>query len=329
MAQYPDEGAAVDAPRSLSMDDAAAAFDDIYDEAEEGDDEPELTADDEPEADEAEGEEEADDSEEETDEPQAPAIAPPASLNAEEKAAWAQLPPEAQQTLAAIETRRTAEVQSGLEKARNAQRESESAAASRIADAERQHAEQLMAVASAYAPQKPDLRLSETNPAAWIAQNARYEAANAQHQQLVQQVQALHQGAVKEQERIDAENMQRMWAEVKSEIPDPTTQEFRDLAPSLTPVALELGYPAELLGEATPVDIRAIKRAAAWKADADKYKALMARQMTTVRAAKKSAKPGAAQPVGSGQARASNNAFERFKRNPSSRSAAAAVFDEI
>lgn len=267
---------------------------------------------------------------EEEDEPE-PAIAPPASLTAEEKADWAQLPPEAQQKIVAIEARRTAEVQSGLEKARNAQRESESAAAGRIVEAERLHAEQLAAIAKAYAPQPPDPRLAETNPQAWIAQKARYDAAAAQHGEFMQQVTALHDAATKESERLQAESLQAQWKQVRDDLPEAAdATQWQTLMGKLTPLAIELGYPEELLADATPVDIRAIKRASEWKDKAAKYDALMSRKMAGVRQHKgKSAKPNAAQPAGSGKARASAKAIERFRSNPSSMAAAAAVFEDI
>lgn len=326
MAQYPDEGAAVDAPSSLTMDEAAAAFDDIFDDEPEGE-EPEGEPDESDPVDEGDEPEDADDdSEDDEDEPEAPAIAPPASLTAEEKAAWAQLPPEAQQTLSAIEARRTTEVQKGLETARNAQREAQTAAAGRIAEAERLHAEQLANVAAAYAPKAPDPRLAEQNPAAWIAQKARYDAAKAQHDEFMQHVTVMHGEASKEQERIEAETLTKMWAEVKDDLPEAADQaQWHELLGKLAPIATELGYPLDLLPQATPQDIRAIKRAFAWKEKAEKWDSFQSRKMVKVRNAPKSAKPNAAQPIGSGKARAINSATQRLKQSGSIDDAAAAL----
>lgn len=321
----PDEGAAVDAPIVYDDDSAAAALDAL----ESGEDELPVDDDDIPEgeADEPEGDEdEPEEQDDDEDEPET-AIAPPASLTAEEKADWAQLPPEAQQKIVAIETRRTAEVQSGLEKARNAQRDAESAAASRIAEAERLHAEQLMTIAQRNAPQPPDDRLIDADPRAYLAAKARYERDVAQHEAFVQQVQALHQGASQEQERLEAEAMKAMWSEVANDLPearDPA--QWQDLMTKLTPLALELGYPDELLADATPQDIRAIKRAAEWKDKASKWDAMQARKMSGVRAHKgKTAKPNAAQPIGSGKARAHAQATQRLKQTGSIEDAAAAL----
>lgn len=325
MAQQPLEDAAVDAPSSYDLDEAAAAFDEI-DFGDEGEG-PEAEDDELEAVDEGEELEDAEDSgDDDEDEPEAPAIAPPASLNAEEKAQWTQLPPEAQQAIVAIESRRTAEVQSGLEKARSAQREAETTAASRVAEAARLHTEQLATVAAAYAPKAPDPRLAETNPAAWIAQKARYDTAKAQHDDFVQQVAVMHDGATKEQERLEAESMSRMWNEVKDDLPEATDPaQWQELLGKMTPVALDLGYPIELLEQATPQDIRAIKRAAAWKEKAEKWDAFQSRKMVKVRAGSKSARPNAAQPAGSGKARALNSATQRLRQSGSVEDAAQAL----
>lgn len=331
MAQPPE--AAVDAPRSLSMSDAAAAFDDLdalENEAAPEDPDAAQFEDDEPEGELDEGEEPDVDEPEDSDEggePETPAIDPPASLTAEEKAAWAQLPPEAQLMLKSVEARRTTETQRGLEKAREAQREAEAAAAERVAEAQRLFAEQQTQLASDYAPIKPDPR-QFPDWQTYSAAQAQYEARAAQHSQRLQQLQGLHDEATREQERLHGEAMRRMVAEVRDEVPEFTNGQFQELMDKLTPLALELGYPENLLAEASPVDIRAIKRAAAWKVESDKYKALMARQMTKVRSGK-TAKPNAAQPLGSGKARANDRALSAFRSNPSSMSAAAAVFEDI
>ena len=327
MAQ-PNE-AAVEAP-VIDMDDdesAAAALAQHFTDDEAPEEEPE--------GDEIEGEEEdteaesdeeeAEDEEGDEDEPEPPAIDPPASLTAEEKTAWAQLPPEAQLMLKSVEDRRTTEVQQGLEKSRTAQREAESAAAQRVAEAQRLFAEQNTALAQQYAPQKPDPR-SYPDWQSYSAAEAQYEARVAQHEKLVQQLGSLHEEATKEQERLEAEAMKHMVAEVRNDLPEIADQaQWNELMVKLTPLAQELGYPDELLADATPVDIRAIKRASSWKEKADKYDALMASKMSSVRSHKgKSAKPNAAQPKGSGKARAVSTAQARLKATGSDADALAA-----
>jgi hypothetical protein len=184
-----------------------------------------------------------------------------------------------------------------------------------------------MTIAQRNAPQPPDDRMIETDPRAYLAAKARYERDAAQHSEFVQQVQALHEGASKEQERLEAEAIKAQWAEVANDLPearDPA--QWQDLMAKLTPVALELGYPEELLADATPTDIRAIKRAAEKFAKADKYDAIMAKKMSGVRSHRgKTAKPNAAQPIGSGKARATAQATQRLKQSGSVDDAAAAL----
>lgn len=334
---HPETPEAVDAPVVYEDDESAAAalekimFPDDAEEGDEGEAEDTEAEEPDPEGDEPEGEEdEAEEaSEDDEDEPEEPAIAPPASLTAEEKANWQQLPPEAQQAIVAIEARRTAEVQTGLEKARNAQREAETAAASRIAEADRLHAEQLAEIGRAYAPQPPDPQLARTNPALWIAQKAEYDALAAQHGQFMQQVESIREAATNEQERLETEALKAMWGEVRNDLPEAAEPaQWQELMVKLSPLAIELGYPEELLSEATPRDIRAIKRAAAWKEKAEKYDSLMSRKMATVRAGKKSAKPNAAQPQGSGKARATKTAMARLRQTGSDADALA-VLDQL
>lgn len=324
------EEAAVEAPVTYEDDESAAAALSEYLESEEEGDEPDDEDPDTDEAeqsdeDDAEEAEEGEDEEDGEDEPDEPAIDPPASLTAEEKANWSQLPPEAQQAIVAIESRRTAEVQQGLEKARNAQREAESAAAQRVAEAQKLFAEQQARLAQQYAPQKPDPR-QYPDWQSYSAAEAQYETRLAQHEQLVQQLSGLHEEATKEQDRLQAEAMKHMLAEVRNDLPELADRaQTQELMERLTPLAIELGYPEDLLPDATPVDIRAIKRAAGWKEKADKYDAIMAKKMAGVRSHKgKSAKPGTAQPTGSGKARALSKATKRLRQTGSDADALAA-----
>lgn len=326
--------AAVDAP-VYDTDSAAAAITGLLDDnGDIAEDEEELPEGELPEDDEAEDEgdepdDDADDEDDDDEEPEEPAIPAPASLNAEEKAAWAQLPPEAQQTLAAIESRRTTEVQNGLNQARTAQRDAESAAASRVADAQRLFAEQQAEIAQRFAPRMP----SEQNFPDWGSYSrakAQYDQQAAQHQDLMQQLSGLHGEATAEQQRIEQESLQHQWTAVKSDLPEAENPEqWNELLTKLTPLALELGYPDELLADATPTDIRAIKRAAAWKEKAEKYDSLMSRKMSKVRAGSKTARPNAAQPLGSGKARQNAKATQRLQRTGSVEDAAAALMGRL
>jgi hypothetical protein len=130
-----------------------------------------------------------------------PAIAPPASLNAEEKAAFAQLPKEAQEAWSASENRRNTQVQEATTKASQAQRDAEARAAQADAEAKSRYAQQLKAFVTPFAPQMPDAQLAYADPARYIAEKAQYDAQKAQHDSLVQHVESVATQADTEAQR--------------------------------------------------------------------------------------------------------------------------------
>ena len=91
---------------------------------------------------------------------------------------------------------------------------------------------------------------------------------------------------------------------VMVEMPELADQaSYRQLVEQLTPIARELGYDDQRIAQAWPSDVLAMKRVAAFKADAEKWRALQARKMEGVRAARqlpKVSRPGVAS--GGGQA---------------------------
>lgn len=315
MAHSQETAEAVDAPVIQSDDDAVAALediltdDDIADEGEEGDD-PEPQ----------ESEEEAED-EQDSDEPEE-AIDAPVSLNAEEKAVFSQLPPEAQRAWAASETRRNSQVQEATTKAANAQRAAEQQAAEAHSKAKAVFAEQLTEFASHFAPQPPDPQLARDYPGEYIAQKAQYDAMKAQHDAIVQQVTALGEEASQE---IDAAFIQQRDRELLA-IPEVANEETRDgYFQRAFEAAEALGYDrGVLLRDGNATDFKALVAAQGWKDKAAKYDALMAKQMQRVRDAK-TAKPGAAQPKGSSTARALENSTRRLRETGSLHDAAAAL----
>lgn len=317
---HPNEGSeAVDVSESLGDDGAVAAFADYLESEDE-----ELPEDDEPEGDDPDGEtdegEGADEDEQEGDEPET-AIEAPVSLNADEKAVFAQLPPEAQRAWAASEARRNSQVQDATTKAANAQRAAQSHAAEAHSKAKAVFANQLAEFASHLAPQAPDPELARTNPGEYIAQKAHYDALKAQHDTLVQQVGALGDEASHE---IDQAFIQQRDRELLA-IPEVANEETRtDFFDRAFGVAEALGYDREtLFRDANATDFKALAAAHGWKDKAAKYDAIMAKQMQRVRNAK-TAKPGAAQPSGSGTARALKDATSRLRKTGSDADAIAA-----
>lgn len=297
----------------LSDDAAAASFDTIF--SDDGDEPEAEDTELEAEADEAEGDGEGLD-DEQGDEPEHPAIEPPVSLTAEEKARFAQLPPEAQQMLSEVEARRNTQVQQATTKAAEAQREAQASAANAVMEAQRATAEQYRQFIQAYAPQEPDPNLAYTNPQHYIALKAQYDAELAQHNKVVQQIDALKAQADQHFAAQEQEWSRQQAAELMKvpEFADPTTRGA--FLESLTAIGAELGFPPEVMAEAGATDILALKRAAEWKAKADKLDALQGRKMQRVRDAK-STKPNPAQPVGNSRARVLSEAQARLRQTGS------------
>lgn len=264
-----------------------------------------------------------DDEDDGSDEPQQAAIEAPASLNAEEKAKFAQLPAEAQRYVADLEGRRATQVQQATTKAAEAQRTAEMRAAQADAQAKAVYANQLKAFADRLAPQRPDPALANTDPAAYIALNAQYDAAKAQHDDFVQQVTALSEDAQTSltQAEITARD------EALMRIPEVSNPETRDaFFKRAISTAETLGLDMNHIGNATAAEFKALWDIAGWKEKAEKYDSAMARQMQRVREGKKvqAAKPNSAQ-RGGNEGRGFRDARDRLRKTGDVRDAAAAI----
>lgn len=320
MTAHPQEIAeAADVRSSELTDDAAAAsFTKIFAD-DEGDGEPEadVEGEEEPETDADEVEDDGDEQDDSDDEPEEPAIEAPVSLTADEKAQFAQLPAEAQRLIADVEARRNIQVQQATTRAADAQRAAQSAAAAADADAKAVYAQQLMAFTARFAPQAPDPALARADPAQYIALDAQYRAEAAQHSQIVQQIEALRDEAERQFAQQEQVSVKAEWEAVIADVPEARdAAQMQQLLDRLTPLAVELGYPPELIANARPTDIRAVKRAAEWKAKADKWDAAQGRKMQRVRDAK-TAKPDAAKPVKSSGERQLSEAQARLRQSGS------------
>jgi hypothetical protein len=325
MAHPETEAGDVRAPATVA--DAAADFENFLfgegDEPEEQEQETnpegEPEEGDEPDADDLDGEEQDD----EGGEPET-AIDAPVSLNAEEKAAFAAASPEAQRAWAAAETRRNTQVQEATTKASNAQREAEARAASADAEARKVYATQLREFAKALEPQAPPPQLAQTNPQAYIAQEAQYRAAKAQHDEFVQQVEAVDREADQDAQTafLQARDRELM------QIPEVANPETRDgYFKTAFSVAETLGYDtAELASGMSARDVKALALVASLKEKADKYDKAMAAKMQRVRSGKvRSNKPGAS-PHANARANPAKS-WERVKGAGSKESQAAAFAD--
>lgn len=271
---------------ALSMDDAAGKFAALYqdehkeeEEAEEG---VELEAEEsgDTEEDEIEIEEEESDPE--------PAIAAPARLSADQKAKFASLPPEGQALFAEIELQRTQEVTKVTTRAAEAQREANARAAQADAQAKAVYAQQLNAIAAQIAPQAPDPALAQYDPASYIAQEAQFRAASAQHDQFLAHVKALGTAA---NEEIDQTFIAERDAELMR-IPEVANEETRaTFFDKAFEAAKVLGFEHDAIMNADAAELKAMRQVADWKADSEKYRAALAKNMQKVREGKKAVKP--------------------------------------
>lgn len=324
-----DEGSeAVDGSDNAALD----AFDNILsEEQEDGEpaEEEEVSTEegDEPEAEEEEADEEGEQEE-------VSAIPAPVSFNAAEKAAFAELPPELQQSVAAIEARRNSDVQKATTAAAEAQRTANAKAEAQLAQIQRQYASELEQYAKALEVQEPDYSLIATNPQAFAQQMAYYKQAQAEQAALSQQSQA----ALRQAQQIEQAQQQQWEAEQQAilarEIPewnDPVKR--NELVNQLVSIGRDLGFEDDALSNVDATELLALRKIATDREKAEKYDKLMAGKMEAVRAAKgkpapMTNKPGAAQPRGSGQKRALNEATQRLRKSGSDADALAA-FDAM
>lgn len=319
MTQSPEQGtvgepsAITDAPGTDTLDHAAAAFGDLADlpEAPLDPNNPEEPAD------EPEGEEPEDDEQQE--EPEEPAIDPPVSWKAEDKELFKSLPPEVQKTISERETERERFVQSKSQEAANVRATVENEARAVIAQQAQQAAQQLRQYEAMFQPQEPDAAYAKSQFDAAIAQRHQAQQTAAQYEA---EAQAQRQHIEQAQQRAEVEALRTNFPEWFDPSAGANHQQ------QLTAIAREMGYSDEHVTQARAVDILAMRRAADWKAKADKFDALNKSKMETVREAKKLptvTRPGVAQQPGSGKARERAASMDRLRQSGSLDDAAAAL----
>lgn len=305
---HPATPEAADAPAPQSASDKAADFENFLFDDEEQDEAPESEAD--PELDEGDLEE-GDEGEEETDEPDAPAIAPPPSLNAEEKKVFAQLPPEAQQAWAESENRRNSQVQEATTKAAAKEREAQQALERADAQAAIRYAAQLKAFTETFRPQMPDPQLAYVDPQRYIAEKAQYDAELAQFEQLEQHVSGVRDEAFGKVQTVDA--AQRV-ADLMTvpELANPATRETH--VQWARGLVSELGMDPDVFEQnADSGDFKALKQVDEWRQKAARFDAAMSRKMQQVRAGKaRTLRPGAA-PTDKTRAASGDKSWQRVK----------------
>lgn len=219
------------------------------------------------------------------------------------------------------EAQRNREVQLKTTEAAEAKRNAASEARGEVAAIQRQFAEELQIYANAFVPGEPDYSLLATNPQAFAAEMAAHKQLTAQYESLMQRVAAVRQSA----DQIDGQAHQQFLATEHARL-ETAWPEWGDasrrpaLAQEIATVAKELGYPDDLLPQANATDILAVRKAAEWKAKADKFDAFQARKMANVRAAKalpRVAKPGTAPSRTQSKAARADAAWARAKTSKS------------
>lgn len=228
-------------------------------------------------------------------------IAPPASWNAEDRAEWDQLPRKAQETI----LRRFGEMERGastkFREAADAQKRVEQEAFGQLAQIQRNYAAELERYATMFMPQQPDPRLlytgNQNDALTYQQQEAAYRQATAHQQQLKQEAEARAAEAQRIEEQQAQAQRQADAVELQRVLPDWfDTTRGPELQNRLQSIGTELGYPVELMAQATAKDILALSKAAEWKAKAEKFDKWMSRKMSAVAKAKqlpKIARPGA------------------------------------
>lgn len=278
---------------------------------------------------------EADEAEEvEKSEDDAPKIDAPHSWSKEDKELFAKLPPEHQAIIARRETDRDKFVQQKSIEAAQTRDKVANEARDIIVRMHEDHAQKLTAYAQMFTPQQPDQRLLYSqNPddvTSYHRQKAAYDAGVDQQHQLHQQIadaQAAANSAREQSQQVERASDAQRLQEQLPEWFDPSSGP--KLKETLQSIGAELGYPNELMAEASSTDIIALKKASEWKADAEKYRALIGKKMEAVRAAKnlpRMTRPGAAPSKGQATAKTADRreqAIESFGQTRSGDAAAA------
>ena len=285
---------------------------------------------DQPEGDETEGDEPEDEEPEddEDEEPEAPVIQAPASFNADEKAVFATMTPEQQQAVAAIEARRNAQVQTATTEAAEAKRTARTQATAELAEIQRGYADHLKQISQAFEPQEPDYSLLATDPQLFAQQMAQYKATEAHRNALAKQAADAEALANQNAQIAAAEKQKQDIAYLQAQVPewrDPA--KFETAIKAIADVGEALGFSQESLALAEPDEVLALHEAMKWRDKAQKYDVLMSKRMEGVRSQKGkqvTARPGTAQPRGSGQRRAMHEATSRLKQTGSDADALAA-----
>lgn len=248
---------------------------------------------DEPEGDELELDVEEGD---EGDEPEidAPIIEAPISLNNDEREAFANAPPEVQEAWAASENRRNEQVQEATTRA--AKREAEARTLAEVAAKESLAGERMEWLQENFSPQPPDPRLAQTDPMAYNAQVAQYDAAKRIFDAEVGKLDS-------ERAQAETEYQQEFWKQRDTQLsamPEFDEGNRKDSIDKVVAIAQEYGIPGERIqNDAEASDLKILLDLAVAREKAAKYDALVKKSKERKRDPKgkfRSQKPGTGQP---------------------------------
>lgn len=275
--------------------------------------------DDQGEAEDEAGEDDDAESEDEPEEPEVPPVKAPESWSKEDAAIFAQLPKEAQEVIQRRETERDRFVRAKALEASQTRDKVANEAREIIVKLHDENAQKLTAYASMIMPQRPDQRLLYTGDqndiVTYHRQQAAYEAASDQLQQLQHQISQSQEAANAAREQSHQAEIASDAQRLREQLPE-WFEEGSTIQSELRTIGDALGYPPELMQQASSTDILALKKAYDWKVKADKYDKAIGKQMEAVRAAKglpKMAKPGAAPSKQQKSAVGREKAWERVK----------------
>lgn len=206
-----------------------------------------------------------------------PAIDPPHSWKAEDKAKWGDLPRDAQEIIARRETEVARLITAKSDEARTTKDTVVKQARSEIAEFRQAKADEIGALAAMILPQQPDQQLlfsqnPEDRDRYWqqkaIADQAtaiRDHLSNARSEEL-RAAQSIRDEEAEELKAADDARLREQWPEWFTD-----GEEGRKLQGDLKSIALEVGYPEELWEERNASDVLALRRVADWKAKAQKW----------------------------------------------------------
>lgn len=299
---------------------AALAKDEEEEEQPEADDAPQApeATEDEPEA------------EPEIDDDDLPAIVPPVSWTAEEKEEFANLPRTVQETLTRREAEREKFVQAKANEASRVRHTVEQQALAQVQQMNSTFVQQLQALIPDV-PQEPSAHLMNEDPVAYANALDERRWAIEQRNYIASQIQAVEQqqGHLEQQRtaQTNALNAQLLAQEFPEFL---DAEKGPDLRKSLRATGLSLGYSEDQLALVDAQDILAMRQASEWKAKAEKFDTLMAKQMDRVRSAKtlpKVSRPGVA--VGKGAIEGQRYAADRQAMRSGDQDAAIRVFSRF